>query len=250
LTDRPTVLFCNCSNANVLQADVRQQVLTALCESGADFHAVPDLCELAARGDRLLKELAQHSLIVVGCFPRAMRWLFHAGGASLGQDVEFFNMRTQSAHEIIAGLANKLATKPAKQAGPNKLSDVHEQLQARRPDDWQPWFPVIDYARCINCRQCLSFCLFGVYEESPAGGVRVAQPDKCKNNCPACARVCPEAAIIFPKYPGAPINGDQVRQADLDRQKMQLDPAEIVRRRDIYKSLRQRNAGPDKQENK
>ena len=28
---------------------------------------------------------------------------------------------------------------------------------------WKPWFPVIDYDRCTNCMQCLSFCLFGVY---------------------------------------------------------------------------------------
>ena len=27
---------------------------------------------------------------------------------------------------------------------------------------WKPWFPVIDYDRCTNCMQCLSFCLFGV----------------------------------------------------------------------------------------
>lgn len=25
---------------------------------------------------------------------------------------------------------------------------------------WKPWFPVIDYSRCTNCMQCLSFCLF------------------------------------------------------------------------------------------
>ena len=28
---------------------------------------------------------------------------------------------------------------------------------------WKPWFPVIDYDRCTNCMQCLTFCLFDVY---------------------------------------------------------------------------------------
>jgi hypothetical protein len=26
-----------------------------------------------------------------------------------------------------------------------------------------PGFPVIDYDKCTNCMQCLSFCLFGVW---------------------------------------------------------------------------------------
>ena len=32
-----------------------------------------------------------------------------------------------------------------------------------------------------------------------AGRVSVAQPDNCKPGCPACARVCPASAIIFPE---------------------------------------------------
>ena len=33
------------------------------------------------------------------------------------------------------------------------------------------------------------------------------RPANCKTNCPACARICPEAAIMFPKLEEAPING-------------------------------------------
>jgi NAD-dependent dihydropyrimidine dehydrogenase PreA subunit len=78
------------------------------------------------------------------------------------------------------------------------------------PAGWIPWFPVIDYDRCTTCRQCLEFCLFDVYERDSAGRVRVARPANCKTNCPACARVCPEAAILFPKYATSPFNGDEV----------------------------------------
>lgn len=60
------------------------------------------------------------------------------------------------------------------------------------------WYPVIDRDRCVGCRACLQFCLFGVYEVDDAGQVVVAQPDKCKPGCPACSRICPEGAIIFP----------------------------------------------------
>jgi Pyruvate/2-oxoacid:ferredoxin oxidoreductase delta subunit len=76
--------------------------------------------------------------------------------------------------------------------------------------NWTPWFPVIDYERCVNCKQCLNFCLFGVYGLSDEGKVEVVKAANCKTNCPACARVCPESAIIFPKYADSPINGDKV----------------------------------------
>lgn len=62
------------------------------------------------------------------------------------------------------------------------------------------WYPIIDYSRCNQCLQCLEFCLFGVYETDAKGNLVVMNPDACKPGCPACSRVCPEMAIIFPLY--------------------------------------------------
>jgi len=62
------------------------------------------------------------------------------------------------------------------------------------------WYPVLDESRCIHCGQCHEFCLFGVYERDAAGKVTVAQPDHCKPGCPACSRICPRGAIVFPLY--------------------------------------------------
>jgi NAD-dependent dihydropyrimidine dehydrogenase PreA subunit len=77
---------------------------------------------------------------------------------------------------------------------------------------------VIDYDRCTQCRQCLSFCPFGVYELD-SRRVVVRNPASCKNNCPACARICPEVAIVFPKVKDSPINGNEVTQDDVARQR-------------------------------
>jgi MinD superfamily P-loop ATPase len=103
---------------------------------------------------------------------------------------------------------------------------------------WIPWFPVIDYDRCTNCRQCLGFCLFGVYVSENSGPVRVANPTRCKTNCPACARTCPQVAIMFPKYSEGPISGREVLPEDLARGDLRVKPAR--QRADIQAALRER----------
>ncbi|MEO7653975.1 MAG: ferredoxin family protein, partial [Bryobacteraceae bacterium] len=69
-------------------------------------------------------------------------------------------------------------------SGPAPAADfadqVREELRMERPGTWKPWFPVIDFGRCTNCMQCLSFCLFDVYGVSPSGGIEVRNQDNCK----------------------------------------------------------------------
>jgi Pyruvate/2-oxoacid:ferredoxin oxidoreductase delta subunit len=118
--------------------------------------------------------------------------------------------------------------------------DVRASLGAAQHGDWKPWFPVIDYDRCTNCMQCLSFCLFGVYGVDQQNRIQAQNHDNCKTNCPACSRVCPEAAIMFPKYKAGPINGDVVQDSDLGREKMKIDISALLGG-DVYSALRQRS---------
>lgn len=111
---------------------------------------------------------------------------------------------------------------------------------AAKPGGWKPWFPVIDYSRCTNCMQCLTFCLFDVYGVSKDHKIQVQNATKCKTDCPACSRVCPEVAILFPKYRAGPINGDDVSQADVEREKLKVDISALLGG-DIYAALRQRS---------
>lgn len=124
------------------------------------------------------------------------------------------------------------------------MAELVEQTRsastAVRPGDWKPWFPVIDYDRCTNCMQCLSFCLFGVYGVDGESHIQVQNNDNCKTNCPACSRVCPEAAIMFPKYKSGPINGDVVSDSDLQREKMKIDISSLLGG-DVYSMLRERS---------
>ncbi len=81
---------------------------------------------------------------------------------------------------------------------------------------------MIDFSRCTNCMECIDFCLFGVYGTDGAERILVEQPDNCKKGCPACSRVCPEHAIIFPMHKtpeiaGAPGDGPGALKIDLSK---------------------------------
>jgi Pyruvate/2-oxoacid:ferredoxin oxidoreductase delta subunit len=84
------------------------------------------------------------------------------------------------------------------------------------------WYPVIDYSRCTNCMECIDFCLFGVYGVDQQDRILVEHQDNCKRGCPACSRVCPEHAIMFPDYKtpaiaGAPVGGISGLKIDLTK---------------------------------
>jgi hypothetical protein len=96
------ILYCNCSYAQVVPKEVKTEVLRRLCDSGAAFDAVADLCDMSARKDPALKRLVESgSVRIAACYPRAVKWLFHAAGAPLPPEgVEVLNMREQSADQV------------------------------------------------------------------------------------------------------------------------------------------------------
>jgi len=245
VTATPKILYCHCAYADTVPADVKEAVLDGLGAGGAAFEAVADLCGLAARRDPALARFARvRGLHVVACYPRAVRWLFEYAGAPLGEDATIHNMRRSGAADILARLApyEQLAPREHTGGNPPPPPAARPTFAETPPDDWVPWFPVIDYARCKNCKQCLEFCLFGAYALGPDGRVRVAAPDLCKLNCPACARVCPSSAIIFPKFPeGGPIAGDDGVLPGVSEDGLKADLARLAKG-DVMDLLRRRAA--------
>ena len=65
-------------------------------------------------------------------------------------------------------------------------------------------------------------------------------PANCKTNCPACARICPQVAIVFPKHKTSPINGDEVTPEHLASGAVRVDPKRLGRG-DVYAALRKRS---------
>lgn len=103
----------------------------------------------------------------------------------------------------VVQLGNYLREEPA-QIGPRFAPEQLLQQPGRR------WYPVIDYSRCTNCMECIDFCLFGVYGVDKLDRILVENQDNCKRGCPACSRVCPEQAIMFPDYKTPAIAGAPV----------------------------------------
>ena len=102
----PKLLYCRCAYAQVVPQSVKDGVLQKLCESGASFESVADLCEMAAHRDPRLKAFAENApLRIAACYPRVVRGLFQQCGFTLPEEgAEILNMRAQTAEEVAASM--------------------------------------------------------------------------------------------------------------------------------------------------
>lgn len=233
----PRILYCHCANAQLLLPATREAALGALCESGLPFEAVADLCECSAHRDPLLSRLAAEGpVIIAACHPRTVRCLFAAADVALPASTQYLNLRTESPETVCTSLQQIPREAPA--TPQRNLETVRTRLEATS-GGWNPWAPVIDYDRCTGCMQCLSFCLFGVYAVDAESHIEVRNPEQCKTNCPACSRVCPEAAILFPKHPSEAINGGST--AEGSHETMKVDLSALFGGGDLAAILRERN---------
>ena len=237
------LLYCHCAHAQATPRPAREAALRALCASGLHVETVDDLCIAAARRPLELRRLAASGpLLIAACAPRAVECLFSAANASLSPETtHFVNLRTatpESIQEVLQALP-KTDAAPAPETSFQTTWDRME-TPTLEPDGWTGWAPVIDSTRCTHCLQCLSFCLFGVYA-AKAGKVEVREPAQCKPNCPACARVCPEAAILFPQHPAEAIHGGTHDNIAPPLPKADLS---ALLGGDLYSILRARNGGP------
>ena len=235
------VLCCECTFAGLVPEGAKAEAIERLRRAGVPVETVPDLCGLAARRDPRLKTIAEsgHPLIIA-CYPRAVRWLFAQAGAALPESARIFNLRTQPPEALELEARGSHAEAAEERAPEAEIGNRKSEIGNPAPP-WLPWFPVIDRSRCTGCQQCLNFCLFGVYALDAEGRVEVRNPANCKTNCPACARICPQVAIIFPKHKASPINGDEVTPEHLASGRVRVAPRRLGRG-DVYAALRRRSA--------
>lgn len=106
MSSPPRILYCHCAYAQVVPKAVKEEVLRRLTEADVAFDAVADLCEMSAKKEPALKQLADcGELRIAACYPRAVRWLFAAAGAPLPDTgLEIINMRVETAENAAAAL--------------------------------------------------------------------------------------------------------------------------------------------------
>ena len=111
------ILYCRCAYAQTVPDDVKNDVLKGLCESGASFETVSDLCEMSARQDPRLKELLKDGPVkIAACYPRAVKWLFHSADADFPEgenEPEVLNMREETAENVLNQLVGERNEEPS-----------------------------------------------------------------------------------------------------------------------------------------
>jgi len=86
------------------------------------------------------------------------------------------------------------------------VSNVSEEMYEGVPRHKIPWYPTIDYDKCISCGACVNYCTaggFGVYAFEEKDGKKrpvVKNPYNCIVFCRGCEDkdVCPTGAITHP----------------------------------------------------
>ncbi len=256
-----TVVVSQGQSRNPQKRAIEQAIADAVGKiEGVDVLIVPHLYDLPKSSESFaLLSAIEHDLIVVSwIYSRAAHWVLDRNGVQgqirqvlLGQaddvdepanddspteddrqvdhvtdlfprperkisclDLKVANDADTFVHEIRRLLGSQEESTSLPVIG-GSIRQVEEQTGRR-------WYPVIDFDRCTNCMECVDFCLFGVYGVDQGENILVEQPDNCRKGCPACSRVCPENAIIFPQHKapaiaGAETEGDEGFKIDLSQ---------------------------------
>jgi NAD-dependent dihydropyrimidine dehydrogenase PreA subunit len=227
------IIFCNCGGERI-DPERLQVIEKKIGQTKSEIIIVSDLCMVSALQKDILIDILdeENEYLVIGCYERSMKLLLELSGIDYKNiRLEFINFMELTNGEIFTRVSSFCENS-------DQVSSVKE---IDTISDWPSWFPLIDYSRCSGCGQCADFCLFGVYEKSE-GRVVVINPVECKNNCPACARICPQTAIIFPKYKyGGAIGGSEIIDEIEEQKRQSLDIKNILDG-DIYSSLEKRKA--------
>ncbi len=190
------ITICACRSRSFMVASDTADIVAALRNDGHNVAIVDDLCRLVADEPEEVKQLAQGTIIA--CHQRVVQSHMDLLGIKPGTIIE---ARKKDTKEVLASF------NISDNSTEHRPEDILKEIEALPVyDSKDAWYPVIDKSKCTECAKCFDFCLFGVYTVENKK-VKVTQPNNCKNNCPACARMCPGKAIVFPKYDKSPING-------------------------------------------
>jgi NAD-dependent dihydropyrimidine dehydrogenase PreA subunit len=244
-----TVLLFQSPDRNPRRCALEEGILAALAqEPDITVAAMPPLYDLADSNAALasVRALTGPLAALAWLYPRAIHWTLHQRGVKgrFGEtqlnrgekpavsenaadepprtiwSIDLRDGDTAAMHLVeLQRILRDL--RAATSAPPDSSAATEFKIQNPKSKILPPrWYPVIDFARCNHCMECIDFCLFGVYGVDDDARLVVESPDNCKPGCPACSRVCPQNAILFPMHrapsiAGAPGAGPDSRKLDL-----------------------------------
>lgn len=226
------IIFCQC-NGERINPSLLVSVKDYLKDTRADVTILNDLCGIAAKKRDVLKDLYPSGMeyLIIGCYKRTMDLLIEQAGV--------YNYNADHKHLNLLEVTDQARIREQINEFTRGLPGKAVVTEIAEDSGWPSWYPVIDYTRCTACGQCADFCLFGVYEKTWAK-VQVVNPQNCKNNCPACARICPQTALIFPKYKhGGAIGGSEEINEVEELNRQTQDISDLLGG-DIYVALERR----------
>ena len=220
------IVICACASRSFISKVQVAELVATLQQAGYNVTIEADLCETAETDSARMRELVTGN-IIMGCYTRALRALADRADCSAAKNI---NIRGRKVEQILNDLNLDDAMPHDEEWQALRDAALAEINAFAVKVATDAWYPVLDYERCVNCGKCHDFCLFGVYSIED-GKVKVAQPQNCKNNCPACSRVCPAEAVIFPKYERSPINGGSASEEGVIMLDMDTMYADALRAR-------------------
>ena len=223
---KQNIVICACASRSFISKVQVAELVATLHKEGYKVSIEADLCELALTDKERMCDLASNN-IIMACYTRAQRALASSAGCSPLKNI---NIRSRKTEQVLKELNidNSVAHDEEWQTQYDSALAQIGDFDVKVATD--AWYPVLDYDKCVGCGKCHDFCLFGVYSIED-GKVKVTQPQNCKNNCPACSRVCPAEAVIFPKYERSPINGGSASEEGVIMLDMDTMYADALRAR-------------------
>ena len=259
MTQRITVILSRNRTATTAEANLESQLESRLGRrADVDVFEIPHLYDLPPDGTgvELLRSIDGEMVVLAWLYPRSSYWILRAneiegrfldgsagpeedGSAETsagsrtngpGRTIWCLDLRAHDGPEPFVEAIERIASLAGSDS-PARAS--HPQVEAVEETTKRRWYPIIDFDRCTHCLECLNFCLFGVFGVGASNEIIIEEPDACRAGCPACSRICPQGAIMFPQHGDPAIAGDanaslESLKLDLSQLFAGINPAEMA----------------------
>ena len=276
MTQRITVILSRNRTATTAEANLESQLESRLGRrADVDVFEIPHLYDLPPDGAtvELLRSIDGDMVALAWLYPRSSYWVLRANqvegrfldGFAGPEEEDSFETSVGSptsepgrkiwcldlcAHNEPEPFVETIERIASLAGGDSPARATRPQAEAVEETTRQRWYPIIDFDRCTHCLECLNFCLFGVFGVGTSNEIIIEEPDACRAGCPACSRICPQGAIMFPQHGDPAIAGDanaslESLKLDLSQLFAGINPAEMAATERDRALAQQRGQEPD-----